>query len=240
MLLVMLILLTATAMAGIALQSTQHEVRAAGYNRMSIQTQYIAEAALSTTLSWIDATAANSSFYTTQLKSSLPPQHVLPRMSFFGEPEISTTNPAWANRTQWEQQSAYLPYGMAPLTVANGATGGTLLDTLGTLGPRSGYVPGAERPGLLASVMVDYVVDIYDCQPLPVSASAGSQINQSGSNMPRQAQFYCVVTARGRSYVPGAATKTWTLANGLSYTASRFMAAHDARGTVITPPMLIP
>jgi hypothetical protein len=124
---------------------------------------------------------------------------------------------------------------------------GTLgADPLGTFGPSSAFVPGAEHPALPPppAGLVDYVVDLYDCQQLPVTASPGSQVNQTGSSGLTQAQFYCVVTSRGRAYVPSAdtdsATKTWSLSGGRTYTPSRFMAAHDARGTIVTPPILIP
>jgi hypothetical protein len=249
MLVVMLILLTATAMGGVALQATQHEVRAAGYNRLAVQTQYVAEAAMSTTLAWIDATSLNGSFYQNQLRVWGTGTHPTPEMWRFGEPEISTTNRAWANRTQWEQQIAYFEpaggqsgVGTAPLTVPGGAVqgGNFATDAIGTFGPKSAYTPGAERTDIAPATMVDYVVDLYDCQQLPVTASAGSQVNQGGNAL-QQVQFYCVITARGRSYSAGASTQTWTLPGTTNtYQPSRFQSTHDCRGTVITPPIMIP
>jgi hypothetical protein len=246
MLVVMLILLTATAMAAISLQATQSELRAAGANRVALQTQYVAEAAMSTSLSWIDSTSVAGTFYTVQLKG----QNALPNppdMALFGEPPIGT-NRAWANRTRWEQQRELIDYVTAPLTAPGGLvkrpTAGTqIADPIGTFGPRAAYVPGQQRETAMGpDQIVDYVVDLYDCQQLPVTASAGSQVNQTGSGVPQQFQFYCVVTARGRSYLNGAATKVWDLdaANTRHYTASRFTAAHDARGTVVTPAILAP
>lgn len=242
LLVVMLILLMGTAMGGIALQTTQHEMRSAGHNRLATQTQYVADAALTTTTSWIDATSLNGSFYQNQLLGwqALPAP---PDMTLFGEPEIDVNNRHWANRTQWQQQRAFLPFGVPPLTVPEAATLGQVLatDPFGTMGPRSAYVAGNEH--VVANPppdLVDYVADLYDCVRRPVAASPGSQVNEGGSGSLQQYEFYCVVTAHGRSFVPGSATKTWGLFNSRTYTPRRFMAAHEARATVITPPILIP
>jgi len=208
-----------------------------------VQTQYAAEAALSTTLAWVDGTSLSGTFYSSQLKTWADAA-AAPTMRFFGEPEIAVGNRAWANRTRWEQQRLFLPtYETAPLTVAGGVVASPStaqpVDEIGSFGPRTAYLPGFQSTAQTAApLMVDYVVDMYDCQQLPVTATPGSQINQTGSGVPQQLQFYCVITARGRSYLPGAATKVWTLAGANTYAASRFSAAHDARGSLITPPIL--
>ena len=229
MLVVMLILLVATALAGISLQSTQHELRAAGYNRLATQTQYVAESALATTLSWIEETSMNGTFLRHvdhwQASTAGPPD-----MTLFGEPPIDPMYRHMANRTEWQQQSVlYLNQTtLPPLSVAN------TVDALGTFGPRSAHVPGDGSDFGIGS----YVVDLYDCQSLAGMGSPGSQINQTGSGTIQERQYYCVVTARGRTYVPNAPTKTWTEGPGtVTRVVSRFMAAHDARGTVITPPI---
>jgi hypothetical protein len=238
MLVVMLILLTATAMAAVSLQSTQYELRASGYNRAATQTQYISEAAANTTLAWVDATSLDRSFLTHLAAwNSVAPPDMLP----FGEPQLHSDNSNGfvpnrqnANRTQWRQQASLTGVVMPPITQA-GSTIGTA-DPLGTLGPRSAYVPGVQdisNPG-----GTDYVVDMYDCRQLPNTASSGSQVNQGGSGSLHQIQYYCVVTSRGRSFVPGALGKKWTMAGG-DYLVNRFTMAHDARGTVVTPPIIV-
>lgn len=241
LLVVMLILLTGTALAAIALQSTQQEVRSAGHDRTALQTQYAAESAFATTLSWVDATCMNGTFYRNHLLGWAG-QANAPSMALFGEPEVSLTNRAWANRTQWQQQRDYLPYGVAPLTVPLAVAGaGAVIasDPVGSFGPRNAYVPGNEHAGAPIADLVDYVVDLYDCRQRPVAASPGSQVNQGGSGSLQQVEFYCVMTARGRSYVPGAGlNKSWDLSSGGTYTPSRFMAAHDVRGTIVTPPII--
>jgi hypothetical protein len=100
-------------------------------------------------------------------------------------------------------------------------------------------------------VRTNYIVDIYDCRQLPPTASSGNQVNQGGSGTLKQAQYYCVVTSRGRSYVPNwtnpalptvgdpVPTKRWGIAGGVTYQVSRFTMAHDARGTIITPPVAL-
>ncbi len=54
MLIVMLVLLTTTALAVFAIHATTTEVRAAGYDRMSAQAQEIGEAGLAAAHTWVD------------------------------------------------------------------------------------------------------------------------------------------------------------------------------------------
>jgi len=241
MLVVLLILLTATTLAATSLQTTQFELRSSGYNRAALQTEYVSEAAAATTLAWIDATALDGS-----LKSHIQgwnAQLTGPAMGLFGEPDVRTDNRADANRTQWTQQRVLTTnITMPPITVA-GYTRQNFVDPIGTFGPRSTYVPGVQNPN---SAETDYVVDLYDCRRLPPGATPGYQINQGGSGTQKYYQLYCVVTSRGRAYVPypggsaPAPTKKWTIPNGGvngEYVVNRFTMAHDSRGAVITPPM---
>jgi hypothetical protein len=244
MLIVLLIVLTATTLAATSLQSTQYELRGAGYSRAALQTQYVSEAAAMTTLAWIDATAMDRSFLK-HLESWDPPgaPPVLPNMLYFGEPEILTANPAKANRTQWEQQKALANVTTPPLTYT-GYNSGAFEDKLGTLGPRSPYVAGMQMDGE-TTVTSNYVVDLYDCRLLSNTAATGYQVNEGGSGTMKYFQYYCVVTSRGRTYVPYPATgkkptKTWKIRSStgdVNYVVNRFTMAHDSRGSVITPPM---
>jgi len=247
MLIVLLILLTASALSVTALQTTQFELRSAGYNRSAVQTQYVSEAAASTTLAWVDATAMDRSF----LRHLQAWQGAgAPLMTVFGEPEISATNRANANRTQWTQQKFLGNVLMPPLTVP-GFAEGSFVDPIGTFGPRESHVPGivatrTDGAGVTTTVTPnDYVVDMYDCRMLPNTSAVGYRINQGGSGTLQQYQYYCVVTARGRSYVPDIADavrrKRWTVraqdGTAVTYEANRFSMSHDARGTIITPPI---
>ena len=248
MLIVLLVLLTATALATAALQGTQFELRSSGYNRAAVQMEYVSEAAATNTVAWIDAISPIGRL-TSQLSTGKPIN------ALFGEPEIPTDNPRRANRTTWLQQAEWSGVPFPPITnadkglVLNGVT-----DRLGTFGPRSAYIAGLETTTLAgdqteALVRTNYVVDLYDCRELPNTASAGNQVNQGGSGTLKQVQYYCVVTSRGRSYVPRwsdptALTtgnklprKSWSIAGGTAYEPSRFTMAHDARGTIITPPV---
>jgi hypothetical protein len=228
MLVVMLILLTATAMAAVSLQTTQYELRAAGYNRAATQTQYVSEAAASTSLAWVDG-AAMDSILLVHLKAW--DKQLAPALLPFGEPQAASTYRKYSSRTQWIQQMSMWTPVMPPLTQA-----GTGNDLVGTLGPRSSYAAGVYDK---QNGSTDYVVDMYDCRPLMNTATAGTQVNQGGSGKMQTMQLYCVYTSRGRNYLPGSPKKTWTMAQG-TYEVNRFTLAHDSRGTFVTPPMNVP
>jgi hypothetical protein len=231
MLVVMLILLTVTAMAGISLQASQYDLRSAGNNRAALQTQYISEAAMSTTLSWVDATSLDRSIMT----------HVgawndtdAPELTWFAEPPLKPGNRVDASRTQWIQQKNLSKVTLPPLTVA-----GQDNDPVGTFGPRVALHPGTQERVAPDRKVPDYVVDMYDCRRLTGVGSPGSQVNQAGSGTIKEMQLFCVMTARGRSFVWGAVDKNWKTADGKDYPVNRFTMAHDTRGTIVSPPIVV-
>jgi len=83
MLIVMLILLMGTATAIFAIHSTTTEMRAAGYGRQAVQTQYVAEAGLVSSLALVDQLGPQSIIRAME-QSAAPP------MAAFGEPELLT------------------------------------------------------------------------------------------------------------------------------------------------------
>jgi hypothetical protein len=232
MLVVMLILLTVTAMAGVSFQASQYDLRSAGNNRSALQTQYVSEAAMSTTLSWVDATSLDRS-----LMLHIGSWNLLelpPDMMWFAEPRLTAANRQDSNRTQWIQQKMLTKVTLPPLTVP-----GADNDPIGTFGPRVQTHPGTQERLDPKKEVSDYVVDMYDCRRLTGVGSPGSQVNQGGSGTIKEMQLYCVVTARGRSFEWGGADKVWKTADGKAYTVNRFTIAHDTRGTIVSPPIVV-
>lgn len=227
MLIVMMILLVATTLAGVSLQATQYELRAAGFARSALQTQYVSETALTTTIAWIEAAALDSGLST--FLNAWNSKDAGPDLTLFGEPELGTAR-EHAMRFQWVTQSETLTAVTIPPLTVPGANN----DPTGSFGPRVNARPGVENRAL-ATWPSDYVVDVYDCEPLHGMGTPGSQINHAGSSATRRSQFACVVTARGRSYVPGGGDRTWADPAGKPYTVNRFGLAHDSRGTIVTP-----
>lgn len=229
MMVVMLILLTATALAGVALQATEYELRSAGFGRSAVQTQYVSETAMVTTLSWVEALALDNQLVTEHLgpwNRRDPPKQFM-----FGEPEMLPTHRDDANRTTWLQQASLRPVTIPPLTVKDADN-----DPVGTFGPRVAYHPGVDETDADVEdpLVSDYVVDMYDCQWLDGIGSPGSQVNQGGSGKIKIQNLYCVITSRGRSFLYGGQTKTWNTGGG-KYVVNRFALAHDSRGTLVSP-----
>lgn len=243
MLIVLLILLTATTLAATSLQTTQFELRSSGFNRAALQTQYVSEAAAATTLAWVDATALDRSFL-----RYLDAWKVAPDMTLFGEPVLDPSTSANSSRTEWIQQKDLSTVIIPPITQSGYANSdNTFIDPVGTFGPTSAYIAGIQPRDGATVATTDYVVDMYDCRQLPNTAAVGYQINQGGSGVLKQVQYYCVVTSRGRAYVPYAAnstskpTKKWVVQGGAGnadYVVNRFTMAHDSRGTLVTPPII--
>lgn len=239
LMIVMLILLTATALAGVALQATEYELRSAGFGRSAVQTQYVSESAMVTTLSWVEALALDNKLVIEHLNpwNARNAAGETPKQSQFGEPELLPGNSQDANRTTWLQQVSLRPVTIPPLTV-KGANG----DPIGTFGPRVNYNPGNESVTddplvVIDPLVTDYVVDMYDCQWLDGIGSPGSQVNQGGSGKIKVQHLYCVITSRGRSFLFGGQTRKWKTASGEDYLANRFALAHDSRGTIVSPPI---
>jgi hypothetical protein len=227
MLIVMMILLTATTMASISLSATQFELRSAGFSRSALQTQYVSEAAMATTMTWVDVTSLDNG-----IVNHLDKWNGLggPKVEHFGEPRLTPGNSPDATRTQWVQQAELAAVTLPPITMP-----GQSDDPVGTFGPRVAYNPGAEDS---TNLLPDYVVDMYDCRRLRGTGSPGSRVNTGGSGAIREMQLYCVITSRGRSFVPGGASKIWQTGAG-NYSVNRFATAHDSRGTIVTPPIVI-
>ena len=60
MLVVMLVLLMTTATAVFAIHSTSSEIRAAGFSRQAMQTQYVGEAGIMSAFAWVDFYGADA------------------------------------------------------------------------------------------------------------------------------------------------------------------------------------
>jgi hypothetical protein len=119
MLVVLLILMVATATAAMSVQSTNFELRSAGYGRREIQTKYISEAALTAALSTVESAGPQSIL--AAIQGSAPPL-----MGNFNEPELETGKGGY--RILSTDYSA-----LATPPVVNGANG--------TLGPGQAYEP---------------------------------------------------------------------------------------------------
>jgi hypothetical protein len=83
MLVVLMILMVATATAAMAVQSTNMELRSAGYQRREAQTKYVSEAGLVTALGKVDGLSLEKIY--TVINSSGPQV-----MGVFNEPEMDT------------------------------------------------------------------------------------------------------------------------------------------------------
>jgi hypothetical protein len=255
MLVVMLILMIATASAAISVQSTASEINASGQERVAVQSRYASEAAMMSTISWIDL-LGNSGQWVGVLQfwaGQTAPPAMLPN---YAEPAIPPNNRHMASRSTMQQQLA-LPRAngeIPPLSEAeatgtgggggasgSGAGGSTgsggstapaaFSDPVGSFGPRQAYGPQPEG----------YVVDINDCAQAPSGLSPGAPVG-GGTGSLKVAQFYCVLTAHVRIGLPaGGGSEHWEFGNAaLSYDKDRFENEHDSRATILTPQMLVP
>jgi hypothetical protein len=254
MLVVMLVLMVATASAVISVNTVQSELQAAGNDRIALQTRYVAEAAIMTTVSWIDMLGDTGQWLETWNDWTTPPE-----MWPVGEPELPTNRQA-TRTSMWQQRALTTntnevppladatPYGTGGGGAggsggsggtggsggsggsggAGGAGGGPAVDFLGSFGPRQSYVLPSEG----------YVVDITDCQIAPTAGTPGSPVG-GGPGSLRVVQFYCVLTAHGRLVQSSGLTRTWTF-NSHNYAQSMFGSSHDSRATIVTPAMIVP
>ncbi len=177
MLIVMLLLLTTTSLAVFAVQATSYEVRASGFARQSMQSEYVAEAGLTSVLTVVDKLGPQAILYAIQQQQANPTTYPPPVMSPF-EPELATsatsTRPAEAYRMQSEDLSSFTTTGTEPVDRA-------------AIGARQTYEPS-------------FAVDIYDhhitSRPIP-----GYPVGSGGLSF-----FHAIYTSRGRMRLDGGDT----------------------------------
>jgi hypothetical protein len=250
MLVVMLVLMVATASAAVSVNTIQSEMHSAGNERVALQTRYLAETAMMTTISWIEMLADNGQLLPTWESDW---QNARPVMGYYAEPEIVA---AGAARTTMEVQDALVtnnaeitPVNAAAAPTASGSggsggsggtsgsggsggSGGSTADYLGSFGPRQGYrLPEG-----------GYVVDITDCHVAPSAGTPGAPIG-GGPGSQQIIQLYCSVTARGRLVLPETAgaevERRWTF--GATTYEQRVYASssQDSRALILTPEMMV-
>ena len=250
MLMVMLILLVATASAAVSVHSVQTELRAAGHNRQAIQTQYASEAALMTSIAWIDM--ASSSGNLTALANS---QNALPitglRMFRFAQPEYETakmrmnamflSSQQQANNRQVDEvQAMNAPQNPAAGSGGSGGSGGIAAlapDLIGSFGPQQAYQPDP-----------NWQVHVNDCQDAAAGGTEAGSIAAGVSSSTEGGtpkEWFCVVTSYGRTVLsgygdplnpvttPGEDGHNWTIGANI-YQSSKYSAAHDSRALIRT------
>lgn len=236
MLVVMLILMVGTAAAAMSVQSTQYELQAAGHERQALQARYLAESTMLTTAAWFDkvfdpVTGGGFTRFYGDCTSRAAPE-----MWRYGQPEVDTsTQPAcrlsWlamkqiaiATRSAYEvdPSSKAVPVTQSPPTMTP--------DYLGSFGPRQAYQPEANAN---EGNVPDFVVDLVCRQE---GFSPGSVV-AGGTRSTRTRRYYCVVTARARSELPGVTqTRNWSLPGSVTYAQNPFSTYHEMRMTLLTP-----
>lgn len=169
MLVVMLVLLTVTASATLAVYSTQFEIRAAGHQRQAMQTNAVAEAGLVATTSTIEMVGGAR-----VLRWRMERNPRAPGMRLSAEdPPLNSMN----NQTERFLSSDLMP-GTAP-NVRMAATDAT------------GFALSAFEPRFIVDIN-----DGYNILPTFVGRAAGTRVDGNGTV---QLQFYvATITSRGR------------------------------------------
>jgi len=244
MMMVMLILLVATASAAVSVHSVQTELRAAGHNRQAVQTQYVAEAALMTTIVWLDKVSDSGELELIIKKSDKQP---MPSMFHYAQPEY--TSPEFRqhamysgpiqqamNRQDFEVSPMSGPQDPAAGSGGSGGSGGVAApqpDLIGSFGPQQAYQPQQR-----------WYVHINECKIAPAGMTAGSPAAGIDDSKRPKRQFFCVLTAFGRTVLkgydqqnpvsaPGKDGHNWAIGANV-YQSSKFAAAHDTRATILT------
>jgi hypothetical protein len=219
MLVVMLVLLVATAGAAVATRATQSELRAAGNQRQAVQTQQLSEIALLTALTYfdrVDGVSLKTYWEGCADKENPPPA---PLMYVYGQPAY---NPGEACRLNW---STFLPYApldpaldeVAPLsqyeeTLPDPAPPPGPTNLTGSFGPRQAYMP-----------QDDFILDLHCIDP-----------DNKGE------KYYCELTAHSRTWLPGyddtdggTVFRSWSI-GGNTYNQNPHSTYHQARATLLT------
>jgi hypothetical protein len=103
MLVVLLIIMVATASAALSVRTTHSELQAATSNRVGLQARYASEAAIMTTIAWIDMLGDSGQFLQIwrEWEANDPPN-----MSKVGEPSLTADTRHHATRTSMKMQMA--------------------------------------------------------------------------------------------------------------------------------------
>jgi hypothetical protein len=226
---VMLVIVVSTATAAISVRSTQAELHSAGQQRLLRQTRAGSEAAMTTTIAWIDMLGNSAQLLDVWQTWTLGAP---PRMHVYAEPEIQPFARHMAGRAWAKQQRALSTVStggsnpnsevpvLGPLTVS---------DTMGSFGPGQAYS---------LSTVDAYSVDLTDCFRAPSGSSPGAPLG-TGSGSLVVVQFYCVLTSHFSLRLGTNADKVdWTLGSN-TYEQPKFARLSDSRATILTPGMLV-
>ena len=220
MLVIMLILMIATASAAVSVQTSQSELHAAGEARIAMQAHYASEAAIMSTVAWVDDIGDREGAFTQLWRDGQ--SAAVPNMDRFAEPAIPAgTGRRYAMRvTQMGQLRQFdAAVEMPPLGVRD--TAATIPDLYGSFGPRQVYQP------------TPFTVDITDCAEAPLALTPGMP---HGNGTPPFKQYTCSFTARTRIQLPvlAANQRSWSFGTA-NYVQDPFMSKHDSRAIILTP-----
>jgi hypothetical protein len=261
MLVVLLIIMTATAAAMLALNTVHSELQASGQERVAQQTRNVADAAMVTTIAWINLLGGTGQWLRTwdSWRASGPPD-----MDNYPEPAIDPLlTTGFASRTTMGAQRALNIVGANEVGIVcdaaaggsgSGGAGGGSAGTGGAGGgggttasnsnPCDSSFDTANTVGSFGPTQaytlpanLGYVVDITDCIRAPAALAPGSPLG--GSSSYDVIAFNCTVTAHGRLEI-GGASRSWTYGATPGYTQRVFASAHDARAMIVTPEMIVP
>ncbi len=260
MLVVLLIIMTGTAAAMLALNTVHSELQASGQERVALQTRNIADAAMVTTIAWINLLGGTGQWLRTWdlWRVSGPPD-----MDNYPEPAIDPIlTTGFASRTTMGAERALNIEAANEVGIVcnaapggSGGSGGSGSAGMGGAGGAGGTTASNSDPcdssfdtaNMVGSfgpsqaytlpANLGYVVDITDCIRAPAALAPGSPLG--GATSYDVIAFNCTVTARGRLEI-GAASRSWTYGASPGYTQRVFASAHDARAMIVTPEMIVP
>jgi len=221
MLIVLLIIMVATAAATVSVSSTQSEMQATGQERIALQTRYVAETAIVATEAWLNGigNAGFEQFWNNWTAAGA----AAPDMSHYPEPPYAAGTAARATMLEQRALSLVAASEVPALTgeMVDDGDPATWEDPVGAFGPNQAYALPADT---------GYVVDFVECPLAPAAMTPGSPL---GGGPGAARAHICTVTARGRLEV-ATDERQWTI--GATNFAQRvFASAHDSRAVVLTP-----
>jgi len=238
MMIVLLVLMVATASAAVSIRSTQSEIQSAGQNRLAVQSQYASEAAMNSMFAYLDKLGPELCEVWRFANAQPDP----PPMLMYGEPEIDSASRRNAARV-WAYNLAGLQDpvnhegpalsnavanpssgGSGASSGGGGSSGSTGSDLLGSFGPRQAY-------GLPPRADDAFAIDFTDCLKAPAAMNAGAQLNGPAL----EERYFCTLTAHARLQTASAAsTRVWKFGS-VEYRQDPLVRGHDSRATIPAP-----